>query len=65
MGTIKMRAVFDYLSTQGFNEKDVREHCLPDWWEDEIATTPAGYGEGLRYIARNLRLDLKTLREIA
>ncbi len=64
MGTTKMRAIFDYLFTQGFTEGDVRTHGLPDWWDDDAAGTPAGYGEGLRYIARNLGLDLKTLREI-
>lgn len=53
--------VLNRLSAAGFRPSYVRKVVLPDWWDDEIAKTQAGYVEGLGILARNLGLEWKPL----
>jgi len=41
----------------------IHQVILPDWWDDEVATNPAGYAEGISFISRHLGLELASLRE--
>lgn len=52
----RMKPVLDRLSKAGFKPSYVRKVVLPEWWDDEIAQTEAGYAEGLGILARHLGL---------
>jgi len=41
----------------------IRKYILPEWWDDEVATNPAGLAEGLAYISRHAGFDLGSLRD--
>jgi len=56
-----MKLVLSRLSQAGFKPSFVRNVVLPDWWDDEIAKTQAGYMEGLGILARHLGLEWKPL----
>jgi len=56
-----MTKLYQRLAGVGFNRPFVKNIVLPDWWEDEIAETPAGYSQGLGLVARHLGLDVRTL----
>jgi hypothetical protein len=55
--------LYQRLSQAGLTRQYVRSTALPSWWEDEIASNPAGYAQGLLLLARHLGLDLKTLQD--
>jgi hypothetical protein len=50
------------LADLGFPEDWIRSAVLPDWWDDEICDTPAGFAEGCAILARLLGLDCRSLR---
>ena len=58
-----MADLYRRLQAVGLTERYVRKSILPDWWDDEVATNPAGYAEGLTYLSRHLGLDLATLQD--
>jgi hypothetical protein len=37
----QMKRLYSKLKTVGYNPKYINS-LLPDWWDDEIAETPAG-----------------------
>lgn len=47
----------------GYKKPFVEKIVLPDWWEDEIAQTPAGREAGIGYLALRLGLSAPSLRE--
>ncbi|MBI3946003.1 MAG: ImmA/IrrE family metallo-endopeptidase [Armatimonadetes bacterium] len=49
------------LERFGFPERYVRGIGLPNWWDDEIATTPLGKAQALILLSRNLGLELTSL----
>ena len=59
--TKSIDTLFTRLQRAGIGRKFVRTHVLPDWWDDSIATTEAGYLEAAAIVARNLSLDLVCL----
>ena len=56
-----MRRLYQRLADVGFNRTFVKNVVLPEWWEDQIAETPAGYSQGVGLVARHLGLDVRTL----
>ncbi|MCA8974682.1 MAG: hypothetical protein KDC98_08165 [Planctomycetes bacterium] len=61
-GTEPMRALFARLADLGYSEPWVRQHVLPDWWDDRAADNPVGFTEALWTIARALGIDAAALR---
>ncbi|HLK61249.1 MAG TPA: ImmA/IrrE family metallo-endopeptidase, partial [Chthonomonadaceae bacterium] len=59
----RMQPMYKRLKRAGFPEKYVREKVLPDWWDDHIAETPAGYGQAVTMIALNLNIDPCSLED--
>ncbi|BDI29095.1 hypothetical protein CCAX7_11460 [Capsulimonas corticalis] len=60
-----MSLLYKRLASAGFKPKFVRDTVLPSWWDDEIATTEAGYLEGLIIISKHLGIQLDALRNPA
>jgi hypothetical protein len=58
-----MDGLYQRLSAVGLNRPYVKAHILPSWWQDEAAGTPVGYSQALMILARNLGLDLGSLRD--
>lgn len=61
-GTDRMRALFVRLADLGYAEPWVREHVLPDWWDDRAAYSAVGFTEALWTIAQRLGIDAAALR---
>ena len=61
--TNPMADLYRRLRAVGLTKNKVQQFILPDWWDDEVATNPAGYAEGISFISRHLGLDLASLRE--
>ena len=61
-GHDRMRALFARLAVMGYSEPWVRQHVLPDWWDDAIADSAVGFTEALWTIARALGIDAAALR---
>ncbi len=57
-----MLALYARLSRAGLTRNYVRGTALPGWWDDEVASTPAGYAQGLLLLARHLGLDIRSLQ---
>lgn len=55
-----MKAIYPKLLAVGIKKKDIKAY-LPDWWEDSIANTEAGFQESLWLIANTFHIDFKTL----
>ena len=58
-----MADLYRRLGAVGLTKQKVRRYILPDWWDDQVATNPAGYAEGISFISRHLGLELASLRE--
>ena len=57
-----MGDLYDRLSLAGFDRQFVREHVLPDWWDDSLASNPANRAIAELSIARMLGFDVSALR---
>lgn len=60
-----MKGLRSRLSKAGIKPKFLNEVILPEWWEDSIATSEAGFREALGYIGSHLGLSLKSLADEA
>src|SRR5437660_1669855 len=58
-----MKRQYHRLTSIGLPRAFVRQTALPNWWDDELASNPAGYAEGVMLLARHLGLDLSTLQD--
>lgn len=58
-----MSRLYGRLSRAGLTRHYIRSTVLPSWWDDEIASNPAGYAQGLLLLARHLGLDLASLQD--
>jgi hypothetical protein len=58
-----MADLYRRLRSVGLTKNKVRRFILPDWWDDQVATNPAAFAEGISYISRHLGLDLASLRD--
>lgn len=61
--TNPMADLYRRLGVVGLSKSQVKRFILPDWWDDEVATNPAGHAEGISYLSRYLGLELASLRE--
>ena len=57
-----MPTLYARLSRIGLTRKYVRGTAFPGWWDDEVASTPAGYAQGLLLLSRHLGLDIRSLQ---
>ncbi len=60
--TDTIQNLYSALSEHGLQKKDVKA-VLPSWWEDEIATTPAGLQQAKLILAKALNLKVRPLVE--
>ena len=51
------------LSKAGINPKYLKEKILPEWWDDQIARTPAGLAEVHGLLYSRAGIDLESLRD--
>jgi hypothetical protein len=58
-----MVGLYKRLSRIGLTRTYVKNTVLPGWWDDELASNPAGYAQGLLLLSRHLGLDLASLQE--
>ncbi len=66
MSTVNpMSPLYARLSRAGLSRKYIRDTALPSWWDDEIASNPAGYAHALLILSRHLGLDLASLQDEA
>lgn len=56
-----MKALRTRLSKAGVKPGFLNSVVLPSWWEDSIASTPAGFREAASYIAARLGFSLASL----
>jgi len=57
-----MQHLLSQAKALGFNRQYVQKCILPSWWDDEIATTPAGMAEAMALVARHTGADFESLR---
>lgn len=55
--------VYRRLAGLGFTRAYIEKHALPDWWDDAIGLTGAGYLEALMVLSRRLGVDFDSLRD--
>jgi hypothetical protein len=60
-----MKGLYARLRGIGLPTPWVRKMLLPDWWEDEAATKPAGFTEAVWTISRHLGVPADQLRDIS
>lgn len=61
--TDPMTLLYRRLTAVGLTRAFVRKTALPGWWDDSVATNPAGYAQGLMLLSRHLGLDLQSLQD--
>ena len=57
-----IKKLYGRLSGVGLTRTFVKKTALPSWWDDDVATNPSGYAEGLLLLSRHLGLDLASLQ---
>jgi len=50
------------LGEVGLTRTYVKKTALPSWWDDDVASNPSGYAQGLLLLCRHLGLDLSSLQ---
>ncbi len=62
MTTQTMKGLYAQLASIGI-KKSFASRVLPDWWDDEAATTPSGMQQAQLYMARAFNLDIASLND--
>lgn len=57
-----IKKLYKRLSDVGLTRAFVKKTALPSWWDDEVASNPSGYAQGLLLLSRHLGLDLASLQ---
>ena len=57
-----IKELYRRLSDVGLTRAFVKKTALPSWWDDEAASNPSGYSQGLLLLSRHLGLDLASLQ---
>jgi len=52
-----IKSIYKTLTSYGIDENFVRNILLPEWWDDEIASSKVGYLQAISIIAKNLGAD--------
>jgi hypothetical protein len=55
-----MKSLYKKLQTVGYNQKYIQS-LLPDWWDDEIAETPAGLQQASLILGQIFSVRAETL----
>jgi len=58
-----MKSLYARLRSIGLSTPYVQKLLLPDWWDDQVANTPAGFTEAVWTIARHLGVQPEQLRD--
>ncbi|OGU40364.1 MAG: hypothetical protein A2315_00370 [Ignavibacteria bacterium RIFOXYB2_FULL_35_12] len=53
-----INSIYYTLKKFGIDKNFIKDILLPDWWDDEIAKTKAGYLQTIDIISKNLGIDL-------
>jgi len=53
--------VFSRLKQHGIDKNFIREILLPEWWDEKVLTSKAGYLQTLSILAKNLNINLTDL----
>ena len=56
-----INTIYSTLKKFGIDKNFIKDILLPDWWEDEILKTKAGYLQTIDIISKNLGIDLANL----
>lgn len=56
-----INVIYKTLKIFGIDKNFIREILLPDWWDEEIVRTKAGYLQTIDIISKNLGIDLASL----
>lgn len=51
-----MQPLYDKLAKLGFKKADIKK-CLPDWWNDKLAETKAGYQQAALILSKRFGID--------
>lgn len=51
------------LARLGFTRAYIRDYALPDWWDDAIGLSTAGYMQSLMILSRRLGVDFDSLMD--
>ncbi|MFM9959988.1 MAG: ImmA/IrrE family metallo-endopeptidase [Planctomycetaceae bacterium] len=57
-----IKKLYRRLSEVGLTRTYVKKTALPSWWEDDVASNPSGYAQGLLLLSRHLGLELSSLQ---
>jgi len=55
-----MKHLYNKLKKVGYNPKYIKS-LLPDWWDDDIANTPAGFQQASAILANKFSIHLESL----
>lgn len=55
-----MKPLYEKLKTLGFKKSDIK-NMLPDWWDDTLASTKAGYQQAAIILAQIFNVKYKSL----
>ena len=64
MDNTAIRQVYKKLNKQGYDHQFIKSYVLPSWWDEEIATTKAGFAEFISYISKNLGIQYESLKNL-
>lgn len=53
-----INTIYTTLKKFGIDKKFIEDILLPDWWDDDISKTKAGYLQTIDIISKNLGMDL-------
>ena len=56
----EMNTLYKKIQALGFTKKNIKA-MLPDWWNDNIANTQAGFLEAASLLAKSFSLDFSSL----
>lgn len=57
-----IKNLYRRLGEIGLSRAFVKKTALPSWWDDEVASNPSGYSQGLLLLSRHLGIDLRSLQ---
>ena len=62
MTNARMADLYTRLASIGFPRKYVRDVVLPEWWEDDVGESPAGFDECAILLARHMGADIHSIK---
>lgn len=59
----RLETVYARLKPSGFTKQVIHDRILPEWWDDAIADSDAGFGQFLVLMARNMGFTPESLED--